>query len=248
MIFFPVQEFSVHPEDFGLTAEDVWCQTDDGIRLHGWFFDEGKSKGLNLCLLFFHGNADNISIRLPKAERWVKRGISVLLVDYRGYGKSEGSIKEGNDLFRDARAALKWLQEKKHYTSSQTILYGESIGAVPVIELAAEERFKAIILEAPFTSLKELAKKHYGLVPDFLIKDFLLDNESRISQLKSPLFILHGAEDEIVPFEMGKRLFEKAPEPKQFLAIKGAHHNDISVVGGKDFFDQPFQFAVGLKD
>lgn len=245
MIFFPVREFSARPEDFNLTAEDMWCETEDGVRLHGWFF---KAKESSFYLLFFHGNADNISIRLPKAEQWVKRGVSVLLVDYRGYGKSEGSIKTGDDLTMDARAALKWLQEKKDYAPSKIILYGESIGAVPAIDLATEEKFKAIILEAPFTSLKELAKRHYGLAPDFLLKDFLMDNTSKISRLKSPLFILHGTEDEIVPFEMGKQLFEKAPAPKQFLAIEHAHHNDISVVGGKDFFEQPFRFAAGVKD
>ncbi len=241
MVFFPTKEFSLKPESFGLAADDVWCETKDGVRIHGWFLQLKKS---TLYLLFFHGNADNISVRLPKAKEWVSRGISVLLVDYRGYGKSEGEIKHGSDLCQDAQAALKWLQEKKSSTPSNIILYGESIGAVPAIELAAKEKFKAVILEAPFTSLKELAKHHYGIAPDFLLKDFLLDNESKISQIKSPVFVLHGTEDEIVPFSMGKRLFEKAPEPKQFFEIKGAHHNDITSVGGKDFFERPFHFAT----
>ena len=244
MIFFPTKEFSLKPENFGLAAEDVWCETKDNIRVHGWFFEVPKAES---CLIFFHGNADNISIRLPKAKEWIDRGISVLLVDYRGYGKSKGEIKQGSDLFEDGQAALKWVQEKKGYPASQIILYGESIGAVPAIELATKEKFKAVILEAPFTSIKELAKRHYGMAPDFMLKDFLLDNESRIVRLKSPLFILHGTEDEIVPFEMGKLLFEKAPEPKQFLEIKGAHHNDITVIGGKDFFERPFRFAVSPK-
>jgi len=241
MVFFPTKEFSLKPESFGLAADDVWCETKDGVRIHGWFL---QSKNPTLYLLFFHGNADNISIRLPKVKEWVSRGISVLLVDYRGYGKSGGEIKHGNDICMDAQAALKWLLEKKNSNPSDIILYGESIGAVPAIELATKEKFKAIILEAPFTSLKELAKHHYGMAPDLLLKDFLLDSESKISQIKSPVFVLHGTDDEVVPFSMGKRLFEKAPEPKQFFEIKGAHHNDISLVGGKDFFERPFQFAV----
>lgn len=245
MIFFPVKEFSSQPKDFGLMSEDVWCQTQDGIKIHGWYLEAKES---STCLLLFHGNADNISVRLPKAKAWVSRGVSVLLVDYRGYGKSEGEIKVGNDLTQDASAALKWLKEGKKYASSQIILYGESIGAVPAIELGVQEKFKAIILEAPFTNLKELAKHHYGMAPDFMLKDFAMDNEDKIPQLKSPLFVVHGTQDEIVPFQMGRHLFDKAPEPKQFFEIKNASHNDISLIGGSAFFDEPFRFAMAQKD
>ena len=240
MIFFPVREFSMTPESAGLQAEDVWCETQDGIQIHGWWIEARSS---DTCLLFFHGNADNISSRLPKAKEWVARGVSVFLVDYRGYGKSKGEVKTGNDLLRDGEAALQWLSEKKGFKHSQIILYGESIGAVPAIDLGCNNQLRAIILEAPFTSVKELAKKHYGIAPDILLKDFLMDNESLIAKLRSPLFILHGTEDEIVPFEMGKALFEKAPNPKQFFAIEGARHNDIDSVGGDEFFERPFQFA-----
>ncbi|MBI4358274.1 MAG: alpha/beta hydrolase [Candidatus Omnitrophica bacterium] len=253
MIFFPVREFSARPEHFGLSAEDVWCRTSDGVRIHGWLIPSGATarttgggaSEISSCLLFFHGNADNISIRLPKAKEWVERGISVLLLDYRGYGKSEGKIDQGVNLYQDAEAAVRWLKENKNFDPSQLILYGESIGAYPAIELAVRQKFRAVILEAPFTSIKELAKKHYGLAPDFFLKDFLMDNESKISELKSPLFILHGGDDEIVPVEMGRRLFEKAPAPKEFFAIQGAHHNDISLIGGTDFYEKPFRFAVG---
>ena len=245
MLFFPVKEFSSQPKDFKLTSEEVWCQTQDGVKIHGWYLPAQEA---SLCLLFFHGNAENIANRLPKAKEWVARGISVFLIDYRGYGKSEGEIKAGNDLTQDASAALKWLQEVKNYTALQIILYGESIGAVPAIELGIKEKFKAIILEAPFTNLKELAKHHYGMAPDFMLKDFALDNEIKISQLKSPLFIMHGTQDEVVPFQMGRYLFEKAPEPKKFFEIKNAHHNDISLVGGNAFFDEPFRFATSQKN
>ena len=242
MIFFPVRPFSARPLDFGLQAEDAWCRTEDGVLLHGWFI---QAQAERPCLLLFHGNADNISIRLPKAKEWASRGLSVLLIDYRGYGKSGGRISSGEDLYRDARAGLKWLREKKKLTSAQIVLYGESIGSVPAIRLGTEEPFKAVILEAPFTSLREMAKIHYGFVPDFFLKDFIMDNESRISQLKSPVFILHGTADEIVPIQMGKRLFAQAPEPKRMFEIQGAHHNDISEVGGQSFFDEPFRFLAG---
>ncbi len=245
MIFFPVKEFSSQPKDFALTSEDVWCRTPDGVTIHGWYL---PAENGTLCLLLFHGNADNISIRLPKAKEWVERSVSVLLMDYRGYGQSEGEIKTGDNLYQDAIAAVEWLKKNKNYKASEIILYGESIGAVPAIELAVRDQFKAIILEAPFTNLKELAKHHYGLAPDFMLKDFTMDNEVKISGLKSPLFILHGSRDEVVPFEMGKRLFEKAPQPKQLFEIKNARHNDISLIGGGAFFDEPFRFVVSQKN
>ena len=245
MIFFPVRELSMRPSELGLTSEDIWCKTEDGVRIHGWFLPSKQRGGEDdLCLIFFHGNADNISIRLPKVQKWIERGISVLLVDYRGYGQSEGEIKHGDNLYQDARAAYRSLHDTKGYGPSEIILYGESIGSVPTVELATQERFRAVILEAPLTSLKELAKQHYGWVPDILLKDFQFNNESKIGRLKSPLFILHGTEDEIVPVSMGKRLFDEAPEPKNFFEIKGAHHNDIDSVGGDAFFEAPYGFVL----
>ena len=239
MIFFPIKDFSLKPDQFGLIAKDVFVKTQDGVKLHGWFFPVKNSR---LCLLIFHGNADNISIRLPKAKAWVDRGVSVLLMDYRGYGKSEGEIKSANDLVQDAKASLAWLKAE-NYIPSQIILYGESIGSVPAIELAANEKFKAIILEAPFTSLKDVAKLIYGIVPDFMLKDFEMNNEAKIPQLKTPVLILQGTEDEVVPFSMGQRLFQKAPEPKSFFEIKSGHHNDLAEKAGEAYYTKPYDFA-----
>jgi len=240
MIFFPSKEMLYRPADFGLAEEDIFFQTEDGVRLHGWYF---KAEG-DLCLLFFHGNAGNISSRVPKASEWVKRGVSVFLLDYRGYGKSEGSIQKGEDLNRDGRAALGWLRKEKGLDPSQVVLYGESIGSAPAVELATENVFRALILETPFTSIKELAKVHYGFVPDFFLKDFDLNNESKIGRLRCPVFILHGREDEVAPFSMGERLFEKAPEPKASLWIPGGHHNDLSEMAGAGFFETPHRFVL----
>lgn len=239
MIFFPSQETFMNPEALNLKAEEVYFDTKDKVTLHGQYFQSTS----DLCLLFFHGNAGNITMRLPKAKEWIERGFSVFLVDYRGYGKSKGKIDSSKDLHLDAQAALDWLTKNKSLTPSKIILYGESIGAVPSLELASKNKFKAAILEAPFTSLKEMAKIYYGMAPDFMLKDFKMNNDEKIPQIKCPVLIVQGTDDEVVPFEMGKRLFEKAPEPKQFLEIKGAHHNDISDIGKPDFFDIPAEFA-----
>ncbi|OGX05001.1 MAG: hypothetical protein A3G87_10395 [Omnitrophica bacterium RIFCSPLOWO2_12_FULL_50_11] len=240
MIFFPTREYIAQPEDYDLAYEDAWPRTEDNVRIHGWFFG---ADGASLCLIFFHGNATNISGVLPYAKEWVRRGISVLLLDYRGYGQGEGSIKAGTDIFWDAEAGVEWLRIEKGFAPSQIILYGQSIGAAPAIELAAREKFRAAVLEAPFTSIEDLGRTHYGFAPVFLLKDFSYENEPKMSQIKSPLFILHGTEDEVCPFWMGKRLFELAPEPKEFLEIQGARHNDLLFVAGSDAFDRPFQFV-----
>ncbi len=240
MIFFPAKNFSLTPKDLGLSSEDVSIKTEDGVKLHGWFFSAPKATS---CLLLFHGNADNISSRLPKAKAWLERGVSVFLVDYRSYGKSAGEIKSSQDLIHDAKAALNWLKESKKFQTSQIILYGESMGSVPAIELAGAEKFKALILEAPFTSLKEMAKLLYGMAPDILLKDFEMNNDEKIGRVKTPVLILQGTSDEVVPFSMGKLLFKKAPEPKSFYEIKDGGHNDLAQKAGDDYYAKPFEFA-----
>lgn len=240
-IFFPEKGFWMTPEDAGLASEDVICATEDGVTLHGWFLQAGEPKA---TLLFFHGNAGNISGRLFKAKGWVERGVSVLLLDYRGYGRSGGKITKESDLFLDAEAALHWLKVKKRIPPDGVILYGESIGSAPAIELATRQKFKGLILEAPFSSLRELAKKHYPWFPAAWLGDFQFANEEKMPRILAPTFILHGTADEICPYGMGQKLFEKAPQPKDFLAIDGGTHNDLLEKGGAAYFDRPYQFLV----
>jgi hypothetical protein len=243
MLFFPSREFAYQPADFGLQFEEVWCETQDHVRLHGWFL-KAENNATDLCLLFFHGNAGNISIRLSKAREWINRGVSVFLIDYRGFGRSAGKMHSGNDIYLDAQAAYRWLNVEKTYKPAQIILYGESVGSVPAIELATRESVKGLVLEAAFTSLKEVAKIHYGFAPDFLLQNFQFPNEEKISKIKCSAFIIHGTADEIIPFSMGERLFKAAPGPKEFLPVSGGHHNDLEETGGRAFFDQPFHFLT----
>ena len=240
-LFFPEKNFYERPEDHGLKAQDVAVTTTDKVQLHGWFFEADPAK---LTLLFFHGNAGNISGRLSKARGWVQRGLSVFLIDYRGYGRSAGKIEKAEDLLEDARGALGWLEVEKEILSQRIILYGESIGSYPAVELAKEKKFAGLILEAPFTTLHDLAKKHYGWVPDFVLKSFTMPNEELISKARAPVFILHGDRDEICPKEMGERLYELAPSPKEFYGIPGGEHNDLPEVAGENYFDYPYRFIA----
>lgn len=240
-LFFPEKGHYAQPVDIGLTESDVFLTTQDGVRLHGWFFEAPHPKA---TLLFFHGNAGNISGRLFKAKGWVDREVSVFLVDYRGYGKSEGRIDRGGDLLEDARGALRWLEEEKKIPSGKIILYGESIGSYPATHLAREKKFAGLILEAPFTTLAELAHTHYGWVPEAALKDFQMNNQEAIGRAQAPVFILHGKEDEVCPFRFGERLYELAPSPKEFQAVQGGHHNDLPELTGPSYFENPYRFVA----
>ena len=238
-LFFPEKNFLELPQDYGLSHEEVIFQTVDHVRLHGWFFAVPESEAV---LLFFHGNAGNISGRLFKARGWVERGVSVFLVDYRGYGRSEGKIEKGSDLLQDTEGALHWLEEKKKTPSEKIIVYGESIGSYPAIELARRKKFAGLVLEAPFTTLSDLARIHYPWVPEMLLKDFPMKNQEVIPEVKAPVFVIHGDRDEICPNEQGERLYELAPSPKELYMVQGGHHNDLAEVAGIPYFEYPYSF------
>jgi len=244
MIFFPEKAFYEKPEDYGFQWEDVFVQTSDGVKIHGWFLRAQEEKGV---LLFLHGNAGNISGRLFKAKGWLERGFSVFLVDYRSYGQSEGTIRHGEDIMRDAEAAFRWLEVEKKISPSRMILYGESLGTYPVIRLAGQYRVAALILEAPYASFRELASIHYAMIPGFLtemlLSDFAFPNIDVIDKIKAPLLILHGDRDEVCPYEMGQRLFAKAPEPKVLFSIPSGTHNDLPAVAGEDYWEKPVEFV-----
>jgi hypothetical protein len=240
-IFFPEKAFYETPEDYGFQWQDVYVLTSDHVKLHGWYLSASEEKG---TILFFHGNAGNISHRLFKVGGWLKRGFSVCLMDYRGYGKSEGKIVHGEDLMRDAEAFFKWLREEKKQPYSKIILYGESIGSAPAVKFASEHELQAVILEAPFTSFTELASIHYPFVPKAILKDFEFSNADRMANLKSPLFILHGIRDEICPYRMAEELFRLAPEPKGFFSVPHGGHNDLPMAAGEDFWEKPYRFVV----
>ncbi len=239
MIFFPEKTFYEKPEDYHFAYEDVRMTTSDGVSLHGWYLKAPEDRAV---LLFLHGNAGNISGRLSKVEGWVKRGYSVFLVDYRGYGQSRGSIQHQDDVLCDAKTSFEFLREKKKYPLSKIVLYGESLGTYPAIRLGCEFAAAAVILEAPFTSFVELGRRHYPMVPSVLIKNFAFPNEDFIHKIKPPLFILHGLEDEICPYAMAGELFEKAPLPKEFFSVADGMHNDLPYKAGEDYWNRPAVF------
>lgn len=239
LIFFPEKTHYEKPQDYGFDSEDVFLDA-PGARLHGWFLKAAREQAV---LYFLHGNAGNISHRLYKAKGWADRGVSVFLLDYRGYGKSTGEITAGEDILRDAEAGLHYLMQDKKKDLKKIVFYGESLGSYAMTRLACKHKAAATVLEAPFTSFAALGRLHYPQAPSFLMKGFEFANEDYIAKIQTPLFILHGTQDEICPYEMAGELIDKAPEPKALFTIPGGTHNDLPNAAGEDYWEKPYEFV-----
>tara|TARA_B100001029_G_scaffold124155_1_gene103392 strand:- start:309 stop:1109 length:801 start_codon:yes stop_codon:yes gene_type:complete len=190
--------------------QEIFIKVNDEIKLKSWIINKDLKNFKTL--VFFHGNAGDLSNRIYKLNELDKLNINILLISWRGFSGNEGYPTEKN-LYEDAEAAIKWLNKKK-VSNSQIILYGESLGTGVAVEIASKNNFNSIILESPFTSIENSAKIYYPYLPvSFLLKD-RYDSISKIKKINSPILIMHGRKDDIVPFFMGKKLFEKANSPK----------------------------------
>jgi fermentation-respiration switch protein FrsA (DUF1100 family) len=188
-----------------------------------WFAPPMEKNGKIIVL--FQGNGGNISHRDAKAAKFTGEGYGVLLCGYRGYGQNPGKPTE-EGIYRDARAALKWL-EKQGYNIGQMVFYGESLGSGVAVQMAVEFQPKHVILEAPFSSAADVAKKHYFYLPvDLMMKD-RYDSHAKIKNMKASLLIIHGVYDGVIPISQGRKLFEAANHPKEFIAIENAGHNNL---------------------
>jgi fermentation-respiration switch protein FrsA (DUF1100 family) len=241
-IFFPERRLVATPRGWGLAHEEVWVEAADGPRLHGWHLPAASG---NTLLLFCHGNAGNISHRLDNIERLLAAGMSVYIFDYRGYGLSEGSPSE-KGLYLDAEAAQAWAAAKARAQGQRLVVFGRSLGGVAAVHLAARGGCAGAILESTFTNLGAMAGVHYPLplLPGWLAGRF--DSLGRIAGLTCPVLFVHGDRDDVVPYRLGQELYAAAPEPKEFLTIDGAGHNDTYLIGGQAYFDRLRDFCEGL--
>jgi uncharacterized protein len=242
LIYFPMRAHDVTPADLGLAHEELSLRTEDGVQLHGWFLPVKESR---FTVLVFHGNAGNVSHRLDRALLMQSRlKADVLLFDYRGFGSSEGSPDE-EGTYRDARAAYRWLIARG-VAPQRIVLFGESLGSAVALQLALEVEARALVLEPPFASIPEMARAVYPFLPLWPFVRTHYDNVAKVGRLRMPLLVLHGNQDEVVPFAQGRRVFDEAPEPKTFFAIPGASHNDTYLVGGDSYWQAFRAFLEGL--
>jgi len=210
-------------------VEDVWLITQDNVRLNAWYL---PSPGSRKALLWFHGNAENIGYGLGQAVFYSRLGVNVLAVDYRGYGRSEGSPEEAG-VYRDADAAYNYLVQVRHIQPGNIIVFGHSLGGAVAIDLASRRECGGLIVQSSFTSIRDMARRAFR-VPFFeYIPKSQFNSLAKIQRVRAAILIVHGTRDETVPFSMGQRLFAAAPEPKLFFPIKGAGHNDVIVIGGE---------------
>lgn len=221
------REMEATPEDVGLAYDSVTLTTSDQVELDGWFLPVEQARGV---VLFCHGNAGNISHRLDSLQIFHDLGYSVLIFDYRGYGRSQGKpTEEGTS--RDAEAAWQYLANERQIDPGRIVLFGRSLGAAVAAQLATVHTPGALIVESCFTSVPDMAAKLYPLLPVRLLSRLHYNVVDYLQQISCPLLVIHSPDDEIIPFSHGKRLFAAGKPPKKFLKLKGGHNEGFLVSG-----------------
>ncbi|MBW2596340.1 MAG: alpha/beta hydrolase [Deltaproteobacteria bacterium] len=229
-IYFPERDFYETPDKAGLSYETVSFKAADGVNLSGWFIPAGKPRGV---VLFCHGNAGNISHRLDSILIFHHLGLSTFIFDYRGYGASEGKPTEAG-TYLDAEAAWRYLTEERDLPPTGIILFGRSLGGAIAARIAQDHKPEALIVESTFTSVPDIAADIYPFLPVRLLSRFDYNAGEYIGRVACPVLVIHSTGDDIIPFAHGRRLFEAAKEPKQFLEIAGTH-NDGFVTSAKSY-------------
>lgn len=232
LLFYPTSDLIATPSDWGLAYTDVDLTSSDGVRLHGWFIpaaaDQATDAPPRRTLLFLHGNAGNISHRRDSLLIFHRLGLDVLIISYRGYGRSTGHPSE-DGLYADADAAWRWLVDTHGTDPASIVIFGRSLGAAVAAQLAATrpagEVPAALIAESGFADLTSLARTLFPGLAHVLPLRYRFDAADWISQVQSPVLVLHSPEDEIIPYQQGRRLYEAAPEPRQFVVLRGDHNH-----------------------
>lgn len=224
LLYFPARELHAEPR---VPFEDL---TFDG--LHGWWVPATAGPRLG-HVLFLHGNAGNIGDRVPHVELLAGAGFDVLAFDYRGYGRSRGRPDE-QGTYRDARAALEALLARDGVRRERVVYLGESLGGAIALELAVSAPPAGLVLQSTFTSIRDMARKHYPFIPRAAVPD-AYPSLRLIAGLQAPLLLLHGDRDEVVPLMHGEALFDAAPEPKAIRVFRGVAHNDVLALAGREW-------------
>lgn len=240
LVYFPSREIICTPTDIRLKYEDLTIETSDGLKLNAWFIPAESATG---TALFCHGNGGNICYSLDVVETLNKLKLNVLLFDYRGYGKSEGSPTE-TGTYIDAETAYQYLLKDKNVPEKEIIVIGRSLGAAIAANLAKNHKPRLLVLESGFSSTADVAAKQYPIFPVRLLCRYKYKTADYVKDLKCPLLVIHSPEDEIIPYSNGKKIFNSAKAPKEFLEIRGSHNEgftdsgDLYVNGLRNFIEK----------
>jgi fermentation-respiration switch protein FrsA (DUF1100 family) len=232
MLYFPLKEIEATPLSIGLDYQELTLRTRDGVDISAWYVPAEKARGY---VLFCHGNAGNISHRLDSLRIFHGLGLGVLIFDYRGYGRSKGAPDE-EGTYRDAEAAWDYLVNSIRVPPEKIILFGRSLGSAVAAEVALRKQAGALIMESGFTSVPDLGSTFYPYLPVRLLSKFRYASIEKVGRIKIPKLFIHSPEDEIIPYEQGMRLFERASEPKEFLQLTGDHNGGF-LLSGKMYVD-----------
>lgn len=225
-----VNEFAFYPDNVNVIPannlpngiQEITINTDDNVELISLFLPSTESKKL---LIYFHGNAGNIYHRIPSLLQIHNTGVSVIGVSYRGYGKSEGDPSE-EGIYLDGEAIYQHAVERMGFSKENIILFGRSIGTAVAINIAQNKQLRGIILVTPLTSGSDLAKA-IGLGAVASLAEGSFNNITKVENIKSPLLVIHGTSDRIIPYSMGREIFDRANVKKEFVKIDGANHNNL---------------------
>lgn len=211
-------------------AQEIWATTDDGVKINGWFVPPPKDRPI---ILYFHGNRGNITLLSHLLDDFKSLDFGVLVVDYRGYGKSTGSPSE-QGLYLDGMASLKFLSNNG-YNSNQIIIHGRSLGGGVATYLAEKNNFLGMILESTYTSIEDSARERVGkVVANFLMRQ-MFPNLERLKKINTPLFVIHGKNDQVVHYSHGLSLFEASPSTQKKMWTVNSNHNDLYTIAGEDY-------------
>ncbi len=223
----PSRELTASPQEISLRYENIDLLTEDGVRLHGWHIPAAQARA---TVLFFHGNAGNISHRLDSIRIFHHLQLSVFIFDYRGYGKSEGKPSEVGTR-RDALAAWKFLTEERGIAPGRIIFFGRSLGAAVAAQLATQKQPGALIVESAFTSVPDMAAELYWWLPARWLARFDYATRDYVAQVRCPVLVVHSPEDEIIPYRHGEAIFAAALAPKEMLWLRGGHNDGFFLSG-----------------
>lgn len=253
LIFLPQSELKFTPKNLNLVYDDVWLPIPDaknGDRLHGWWIETAQKPIGTLLLL--HGNGENISQNLNRALIFHQLGFQILLIDYRGYGRSEGKFPQEVQVYEDVEIAFQYLVTQRQIAPQDIIIYGHSLGGAIAIDLAQNHpQIAGLIIESSFTSMRAMADFLGGMY-NFLPIDWILhqyfDSMEKLPNLSMPILYIHGTMDETVPYEMSKTLYEATESPKKLLIVPEADHNNVAEIGGEDYVQAIAEFMEMVRD
>ena len=243
MAFFPLSGVQDTPADVGVPFQDVRIQTADGETLHAWWLERSDARAQ---VVFFHGNGGNLSLWLDILNELPRRGFSVLAIDYRGYGDSTGRPSE-RGLYRDAEAAVRVFRERLRKDGIPTIYWGRSIGSPVAAHAASQSKPDALVLETPMPDARSVLRSNPVLWALSFFSSYRFPTSQLLDGFDGPLLVIHGDSDSIVPFNVGRQVFDRAAtRRKTFVAIPGADHNDLHLVNPALYWTSIDQFTKGL--